>query len=92
MEDWIGASVWRVGRTSGDQLMYERSVKACSNVRKRTSEKEEEHLTNKRIFVENSRPRNSFYLVVANYQVQDQVATVVILRYTFLRNENVLSI
>ena len=31
MEDWIGASVWRVGRTAEDRLMYGRSVKAATS-------------------------------------------------------------
>ena len=40
MEDWLGASVWRVGRT--DRLMYGRSIKAATSVRKGISEREEE--------------------------------------------------
>ena len=32
VEDWMGASVWRVGRTGGDRLMY---VKAETDKRKR---------------------------------------------------------
>ena len=31
MEDWIGASVWKVGRTAEDRLMYGRSVKAATS-------------------------------------------------------------
>ena len=30
-EDWMEASVWRVGRTAGDRLMYGRSVKAAAS-------------------------------------------------------------
>ena len=29
VEDWMGASVWRVGRTAGHRLMYRRSIKAA---------------------------------------------------------------
>ena len=29
VEDWIGVSVWRVGRTEEDWLMYSRSVVEC---------------------------------------------------------------
>ena len=31
VEDWMGASVWRVGRTAEDRLMYGRSVKAATS-------------------------------------------------------------
>ena len=30
VEDWMGASVWRFGRTAEDRLMYERPVKAAT--------------------------------------------------------------
>ena len=40
VKDWMGASVWRMGRTAEDRLMYGRFVKAstCGN----ESAKEEE--------------------------------------------------
>ena len=31
VEDWMGASVWRVGRTAEDWLMYRRSIKAATS-------------------------------------------------------------
>ena len=31
MEDWIGASVWRLGRTAEDRLMYTRSMEAATS-------------------------------------------------------------
>ena len=31
VEDWMGASVWRVGRTAEDRLMYIRSIKAVTS-------------------------------------------------------------
>ena len=31
MDDWMGASVWRVGRTAEDRLMYQRSITAATS-------------------------------------------------------------
>ena len=33
VEDWMGVSVWRVGRTAEDRLMYRRSIKAATSER-----------------------------------------------------------
>ena len=30
-DDWMGASVWRVGRTEEDRLMYRKSIKAATS-------------------------------------------------------------
>ena len=40
VEDWMGASVWRVGRTAEDRLMYGK-IRQGSTVRKRISERDE---------------------------------------------------
>ena len=31
VEDWMGASVWRLGRTAEDRPMYTRSIKAATS-------------------------------------------------------------
>ena len=31
MDDWMGASLWRLGQTAEDRLMYGRSVKAATS-------------------------------------------------------------
>ena len=39
VEDWMGAGVWRVGRTADDRLMFGRSINN-SNIQKRISERD----------------------------------------------------
>ena len=45
-EDWMGASVWRLGRTAEDRLMYGRSVKTATSGNGLAKEKEgrKEHI------------------------------------------------
>ena len=31
LEDWVGASAWRVGRTAEDRLTHSRSIKAAKS-------------------------------------------------------------
>ena len=44
MNDWMGASVWRVGRTAEDRLVYRRSIKAARSKNRSAQSNEYRHL------------------------------------------------